>query len=200
MRLDVHSVPQVVVHGVNDDHQRIAKLCLPKLLARIARPKLNVLLPSPDAAQARHFGVHASHLSRQLAHARDKLVQDSERAHLGGGRRRSNNLSHSRGLPELFELPKPKLVYDLPPRDADPPRVDETPVCLNDLPELAGARGQAARQDIGIPRQDMSRRKARTGIEADRIERSTHLSLELRVAPAGSRRAIGNQHCYRHRR
>ena len=55
----------------------------------------------------------------------------------------------------------------------------------------------AGGQDIGIPRRDMSRRKARTGIEADRIERSAHLSLELRVASAGSRRATGNQHCCR---
>ena len=60
-----------------------------------------------------------------------------------------------------------------------------------------GACRQAPGQDIGIPGQDMSRRKARTGIEADRIERSAHLSLELRVASAGSRRATGNQHCCR---
>ena len=117
----------------NDDHQRIAKLRLPKLLAHIARPQLHVQLETSSS--------HRQMRRRQDIWRARQSSQPSARSCTG----------QAGGTASVLIL------------------------------VVAGG------QDIGIPRRDMSRRKARTGIEADRIERSAHLSLELRVASAGSR-------------
>ena len=68
----------------NEDHQRIAKLRLPKLLAHIARPQLHVQLPPPDAAQTRHLAcTPVISAVSSLMHGTSR--GDGERAHLGGG-------------------------------------------------------------------------------------------------------------------